>query len=371
MGRERYVVRLEREERDQLERLIRGGKSPARKVARARILLKADTGWGVMRIVEALDTSAGTVCRTKRRYLEGGLKRALEEDPRPGHPTKLDERGEAHLIALACSEAPPGHDHWTLRLLANKVVELGLAPSMSHEGIRKPVEKNSLKPWQKKEWCIPQVSAEFVACMEDVLDLYAEPYDPERPVVCFDETSKQLLAEKRSPIPPKPARRERYDYEYQRNGTRNLFMLCEPLAGWRHVAVTERRTMVDFAQQMRWLADEAYPASEKIRVVLDNLNTHKPASLYETFEPKEARRIRKRLEFHYTPKHGSWLNMAEIEFSVLARRVLRRRIADEETLSGEIAALEAERNQAGATIDWRFSTVDARVKLHHLYPANN
>ena len=215
------------------------------------------------------------------------------------------------------------------------------------------------------------MSAEFVACMEDVLDLYAEPYDPDRPVVCFDETSKQLLAEKRSPIPPKPARRERYDYEYQRNGTRNLFMLCEPLAGWRHVAVTERRTMVDFAQQMRWLADEAYPASEKIRVVLDNLNTHKPASLYETFEPKEARRIRKRLEFHYTPKHGSWLNMAEIEFSVLARRVLRPRIADEETLSGEIAALEAERNQAGATIDWRFSTVDARVKLHHLYPANN
>ena len=188
------------------------------------------------------------------------------------------------------------------------------------------------------------MSAEFVACMEDVLDLYAEPYDPERPVVCFDETSKQLLAEKRSPIPPKPARRERYDYEYQRNGTRNLFMLCEPLAGWRHVAVTERRTMVDFAKQMRWLADEAYPASEKIRVVLDNLNTHKPASLYETFEPKEARRIRKRLEFHYTPKHGSWLNMAEIEFSVLARRVLRWRIADEETLSGEIAALEAERN---------------------------
>ncbi len=157
------------------------------------------------------------------------------------------------------------------------------------------------------------MSAEFVACMEDVLDLYAEPYDPERPVVCFDETSKQLLAEKRSPIPPKPARRERYDYEYQRNGTRNLFMLCEPLAGWRHVAVTERRTMVDFAQQMRWLADEAYPASEKIRVVLDNLNTHKPASLYETFEPKEARRIRKRLEFHYTPKHGRWLLASSLE----------------------------------------------------------
>jgi len=207
--------------------------------------------------------------------------------------------------------------------------------------------------------------------MEDVLDLYAEPYNPERPVVCFDETSKQLLAEPRSPISPKPGRRERYDYEYQRQGTRNLFMLCEPLAGWRHVTVTERRTMVDFAQQMRWLADEAYPSAQKIRVVLDNLNTHKPASLYEAFEPKEAGRIRQRLEFHYTPKHGSWLNMAEIEFSVLARRVLRRRISDAETLSGEIAALEAERNQAGATIDWRFSTADARIKMHHLYPANN
>ena len=180
-----------------------------------------------------------------------------------------------------------------------------------------------------------------------------------------------MAVEKKTPIPPKRGRRERFDYEYQRNGTRNLFMCCEPLAGWRHVEVTERRTMVDFAHQMRWLVDEAYPEAEKIRVVLDNLNIHKPASLYEAFQPTEARRIRKRLEFHYTPKHGSWLNMAEIEFSVLARRVLRRRIADEETLSGEIAALEAERNQAGATIDWRFSTQDARVKLHHLYSANN
>ncbi len=146
---------------------------------------------------------------------------------------------------------------------------------------------------------------------------------------------------------------------------------CSASPGWRHVEVTERRTMVDFAHQMRWLVDEAYPEAEKIRVVLDNLNTHRPASPYETFLPKEARRIRKRLEFRYTPKHGSWLNMAEIEFSVLDRGVLRRRIANEETLSGEIAALEAERNQAGATIDWRFSTDDARINMHHLYPANN
>ena len=205
--------------------------------------------------------------------------------------------------------------------------------------------------------------------MEDVLDLYAEPYDRVRPVVVFDETSKQLVAETRSPIRPKPGRRERFDYEYQRNGTRNLFMLCEPLAGWRHVAVTERRTMVDFAHQMRWLVDEAYPEAEKIRVVLDNLNTHRPASLYQAFQPAEARRVLKRLEFHYTPKHGSWLNMAEIEFSVFSKQCLDRRIADEETLKREIAALEAQRNQSQATIDWRFSTGDARIELQHLYPS--
>ena len=156
MGRERYVVRLEGEERDQLERLIRGGRSPARKVARARILLKADAGWGIERIMEALDTSAGTVCRTKRRYLEGGLKRALEEDPRPGHPAKLDERGEAHLIALACSEAPQGHDHWTLRLLASRVVELGLVPSMSHEGIRKRLKKTVSSRGRRRSGAFPR-----------------------------------------------------------------------------------------------------------------------------------------------------------------------------------------------------------------------
>ena len=213
------------------------------------------------------------------------------------------------------------------------------------------------------------MSAEFVACMEDVLDLYAEPYDPKRPVVCFDETSKQLVAEKRKPIPAKEGQPERFDYEYQRNGTRNLFMTCEPLAGWRHVAVAGRRTMEDFAHQMRWLAEAAYPEAEKVRVVLDNLNTHRPASLYETFEPAEARRVIQRLEFHYTPKHGSWLNMAEIEFSVFSNQCLNRRIEDQASLKREIAALETERNQAAATIDWRFSTADARHKLRRIYPS--
>jgi DDE superfamily endonuclease len=207
--------------------------------------------------------------------------------------------------------------------------------------------------------------------MEDVLDLYEEPYDPTRPKVNFDETSKQLIAETRMPLLPQPGRPALYDYEYQRNGTRNLFMFCEPQAGWRHIAVTEHRTMQDFAHQMRWLVDERYPEADLIRVVLDNLNTHKPASLYETFEPAEARRILKKLEFHYTPKHGSWLNMAEIEFSILQRQCLDRRIPDEAMLTREVAAYEDARNAAHATIAWRFTPTKAREKLHRLYPSHS
>ena len=198
--------------------------------------------------------------------------------------------------------------------------------------------------------------------LEDVLDLYAEPYDPRRPVVCFDETSTQLLAETRPALPPRPGLPLRQDYEYRREGTRNLFLACEPLAGWREVAVTERRTMQDFARRMHWLADEAYPEAEVVRVVLDNLNTHRRASLYETFPAEEARRIARRLEFHYTPKHGSWLNMAEIEFSVLSRSCLKQRLSGDEALRREVDALVTERNAARATINWRFNTRDARTK---------
>ena len=206
--------------------------------------------------------------------------------------------------------------------------------------------------------------------MEDVLDVYERPYDPHRPVVCFDETSKQLIQETRLPILAVPGRRERYDYEYKRNGTRNLFMFFEPLRGWRHLEVTERRTAVDFAHQMKWLVDRVYPHAEVICVVLDNLNTHNIASLYKTFEPPEARRIARRLEFHHTPKHGSWLDMAEIEFSVFARQCLNRRIPDELTLKRECAALELERNRVHASVNWQFTSRDARTKLKKLYPHN-
>ena len=215
---------------------------------------------------------------------------------------------------------------------------------------------------------MPPCQRTCVVGLEDVLDLYAEPYDPKRPVVCFDETSTQLLAETRAPMPPRPGRPQRQDYEYRREGTRNLFLACEPLAGWRQVAVTQRRTMRDFAHQMRWLVDEAYPEVPVVRVVLDNLNTHRTASLYETFPAVEARRIAKRLEFHYTPKHGSWLNMAEIEFSVLSHSCLRQRIPDQEALGREVQALVRERNAAQSITNWRFNTQNARTKLHRLYP---
>jgi len=221
----------------------------------------------------------------------------------------------------------------------------------------------------KKEWCIPTVDSQYVWHMEDVLDLYAEPDDPKRPRVCFDECPYQLISETRQPLPAKPGRPQRYDYEYQREGTCNLFMFVQPHVGWRHVEVTDRRTKVDFAQCMKDLVDLHFPDAQLIRVVLDNLNTHTPAALYEAFEPAEARRIIRKLEFHYTPKHGSWLNMAEIEFSVLAGQCLNRRLPDSATVRTEVAAWEVARNIEQTTINWRFTTDKARIKLERLYPS--
>lgn len=205
--------------------------------------------------------------------------------------------------------------------------------------------------------------------MEEVLDLYEQPYDPTKPTVCFDETSKQLIAQTRQALPARPGQVERYDYEYERNGTRNLFMFFEPLAGKRHVKVTEHRTKQDFAHCMKWLLDDAYPDAECIRLVLDNLNTHTVAALYETFTAAEANRIRKHLEFHYTPKHGSWLNMAEIEFSIFARQAWSGYVPDEQTLQRNLHVLEDDRNATRATVHWRFTSQDARLKLHRLYPS--
>jgi DDE superfamily endonuclease len=215
----------------------------------------------------------------------------------------------------------------------------------------------------------PKASAAFVAPMEDVLEVYTRPHDPARPLVCLDETSKQLVAETRRPEPMRPGRPARHDYEYKRNGVASLFMLFAPLEGWRHVEVTKRRTAIDYAKILRDLADIHFPNADKIVLVQDNLNTHVPSSLYEAFEPAEARRIIERFEWHYTPKHGSWLNLAESELAVLSGQCLKRRIPDAAMLAGEVAAWGKRRNTHNAKASWHFTSTDARVKLKSLYPA--
>ena len=222
----------------------------------------------------------------------------------------------------------------------------------------------------REQWCIPpEASAEFVCAMEDVLEVYHRPFDAKRPQVCLDEASKQLVGEVVQPIPAQRGQPERFDYEYVRNGTANLFMISEPLAGWRHVMVTERRTAKDFAEVLRWLAEDVYQEAEKIVLVMDNLNTHKLASLYEAFEPERARRMAERFEVHHTPKHGSWLNVAEIELSVLSRQCLDQRIESIDELLKELEPWSEEPNDRAVGVKWRFTTANARIKLRRLYPA--
>ena len=232
-------------------------------------------------------------------------------------------------------------------------------------------QKNDLKPHLKKQWVIPPAAdGEFVCAMEDVLEVYHRDYDPERPVVCLDETSKQLVAETRVPVAAAPGRTARVDYEYERKGTVNLFLVTEPMVGQRRVTVTERRTAIDFAELIRTLVDDWYADAQKIVLVMDNLNTHRPASLYQAFPPAEARRLMEKLEIHYTPKHGSWLNIAEIELSILSRQCLARRLDSPEVLKKEVATWERQRNRTCGTVDWQFTTKDARTKLKRLYPVS-
>ena len=217
-------------------------------------------------------------------------------------------------------------------------------------------------------WCIPpEKNAEFVCCMENVLETYRQPYSVDEPVICMDEVSVQLIGETRQEIPMVPGEPVRYDYEYERKGTANIFMVCEPLKGFRQVTVTERRTRMDWAKLIREVVDVIYPHAKRIKLVMDNLNTHGFASLYEAFEPVEARRIMKRLDIIHTPKHGSWLNMAEIELSVLTRQCLSRRMGDAVELKREVTAWENNRNQSQTGVDWQFTAHDARIKLQRLY----
>lgn len=368
----KYFVELTAEEREQLLDITKKGRQSARVIKRANILLMAD-GWQSSdeEIAQALSTGTSTVFRVRRDFVEYGLDVALSECDRPGGTRKLDANEEALLVSIACSEPPQGRSRWTLELLTDKLVQLTPHDSLSVETTRRRLKEKELKPWQRKMWCIPKLDADYVAQMEHILDLYAEPPNPARPVVNFDEALKQLVADTRQPKPMKPGQTAKQDYEYRRVGTANIFLFFDRHRGWRKAKPTERKGNVDFAECMRDLVDIHYPGAEKVRVVLDNLNTHRPGALYKAFPAEEARRILRRLEFHYTPAHASWLNMVEIEIGNMNQQCLDRRIPDWQSLESELSAWEKRRNKEKATIKWMFNIDKARKKLNRAYDGLN
>jgi transposase len=366
----KYAVDLREDEQGMLKELITSGTQRVRKLNHARILLKAHEGWTDQQISDALDVSIPTIERVRQRFVEAGIEQALSpRQSRRKYQNLMDGVQEAHLIALACGQAPAGHQRWSLRLLAGEMVRLDYIEDLSHETVRRVMNDNELKPWLRQAWCIPpHQNADFVYRMEDVLEVYQRPADPKHPLVCFDESPTQLVSETRPHLPAKAGQPARYDYEYHREGSANLFMFFAPLHNWRHVKVTPHRTKADWAWCMHDLVHLHFPDAERCVVVQDQLNTHTPAALYEVFEPALARSILDRLEFHFTPKHGSWLNMAEIEFSVLSRQCLDGYIPSLTALAHETLAWQTRRNSQHATVDWRFTTADARIKLKKLYP---
>lgn len=364
----KYIVELSEAERESLETFVSSGSKLARKVKRAQILLAADQGYRDKDIAELVGVGTSTVYRAKKRFVERPFDVVLNDDPRPGGSRKLTGKEEALLVAKACSKPPEGRARWTMQLLADAFVSMTDHTSLSGETVRRRLREKKIKPWQHKMWCVPHVDAEYVARMEDVLDLYAEDATADEPVVCFDESPVQLIGEARTPIPASPGRPARIDYEYRRNGTANLFVFLDAHEPWRHVKVTERRESADFAECMRDLVDIHYPDAKRIRVVLDNLSTHREAALYRTFPAAEARRILRRIDFHFVPKHASWLNMVEIEIGVMKKQCLDRRIGHRELLCRELAAWQRTRNDERARIQWLFTVEKARRKMGRAYP---
>jgi len=364
----RYIVELDNTDYEVLNKLVSQGSERVRRLKRAQVLLAAHRGESDAAIASAVSVGTSTVYRTKRRFVEGGLEFALSEMARRGRERKLSGDEEALLVAIACSTPPEGSARWTLELLAGELVRRTEHQEVSRETVRRRLSEQQLKPWQKKMWCIPTVNTEYIARMEDVLSLYTAEPELERPVVCFDETPVQLIGEARVPVPARRGQVARIDYEYRRHGTANLFVYLDAHRPWRHVEVTARRTAVDFAQCMHDLAFVHYPDAKRIRVVMDNLSTHKPGALYEAFAPPLARAVLSRLEFHYVPKHASWLNMVEIEIGVLVRQCLDRRIPDTQMLKREVAAWQRRRNAAGERVRWMFGIEQAREKLGRAYP---
>jgi transposase len=363
-----YRVELTQDERNELTEMLSKGKHSARKLKRANLLLLADgRQHSDAEISALLHVSTSTMYRTKRRFVEDGLEFALSEGSRTGQPKILDAKEDAMLITIACTTPPQGRSRWTLSLLANQFIALTDVESISLETVRQRLKQNELKPWQQKMWCIGKIDADYIAQMEHVLDLYAEEADEQYPLVNFDEAMKQLVSEVTPVKPAKPGQVAKQDYEYKREAVANIFMMFDRHRGWRCAKATPYKKSEDFAACMRDLVDIHYPNARKVRVVMDNFTTHRPASLYKAYPAVEARRILKRLEFHYTPKHASWLNMAEIEIGVMNRQCLDRRIGNWDSLVSELKAWENSRNEEKASINWMFDVDGARQKLNRAY----
>src|SRR3954453_2100573 len=373
-------IRLSAADRQMLTGLARTGSHPAQQVRRARILLALDENDpdrdgpvpAQAVIAERAGVCTDTIVKVSKAYADrGGDVQATvtgKKRETPPVPPIVTGEVEARVIALACTEPPEGRDRWSLRLLEKHVALTDELPDLDHSTIGR-VLKTKLRPHLKQCWTIPATgNGEFVARMEDVLDVYARPFDPARPVVCMDEKPDQLLAHARDPIPAAPGRDRREDSEYVRHGTCSIFVWIQPLAGRRRVDARQRRTRLDWAQEIDHLLTVDYPDAKSVVLVMDNLNTHTLGSLDETFEPVKARSLATRLEIHHTPKHGSWLNIAEIELAALARQCLDRRSDFLVVLNHELTAWQDTVNADQRQVNWHFTTSDARTHLRHLYP---
>lgn len=342
----------------------------------ANVLLMADDNavagrWRDEDISQALNMHINTVASIRKKFVLEGVKPALQRKYRetPPNPPKLDGKQEAHLIAICCSDPPAGRVRWTMQLLAKELVARKIIISISRETIRNRLNLIELHPWKTQRFCIPEEDLpRFIAQMEDVLDVYSEPPDPNIPLICMDEASVELTGDLYPSIPAKPGQPKKEDYHYERNGVEAIFMFVDPIAGWRRVSNRPQRTRLDWAEEIKQLLDEDYPEAPMIKLVCDNLNTHHIGSLYHAFPAETAHRLARRLSIHYTPRNGSWLNIAETELSVLSQQCLDRRISRADLLKAELAAWQQERNQEHSKVKWQFTTADARIKLHHLYP---
>ena len=372
----RYTVTLEQAEREELKGITRKGAHRSLKVINALVLLNCDEGAFNERrctgdaIAGVLRISLRRVDRVKKRFVEAGLEVALggRQGRRPTYRRKADGEFEARLIAFELRRTAGGPGAVVAAVIGGSGGATRLHRQRVARNRASGFKKNELKPWKRVGWVIPpQGNGHFAAAMEQVLDVYRRAYDPAYPVVCMDETPRQLIRATRVPIPARPGQPARHDYEYRRCGVCNVFMATEPLAGTRLTKVTERKTKIDWAH---FLADIAahYTHARKITLVMDNLSTHRPGALYEAFPPVQAKALWDRFEFVHTPKHGSWLNVAEVELNVMIRQCLNRRIDSIDVLRDEVAAWQASRDRLRATVDWQFTTDDARVKLKRLYP---